>query len=238
MAAGPTRRALLAASAAREAVLAGGPTRRAVLAGSVAAVPVLISGCRGVEVLGTPPPPAPDVRLLRATIVAEQQLISRYHAVLAGPGRAVATPARGPADRARAASRPAAQTPGSARRLGPVPGPGGHAGREHATRLGRCPRSAVRGRAGRRAAARHRPADGSRRRWPSCWPASPPPRPPTCRCWTAAEDGVSRAAAGRKTRAARREARAALSPQAVTAFRPPSPPSRRRATATGWWART
>lgn len=91
MAAGPTRRALLAASAAREAVLAGGPTRRAVLAGSVAAVPVLISGCRGVEVLGTPPPPAPDVRLLRATIVAEQQLISRYHAVLAGPGRAVAT---------------------------------------------------------------------------------------------------------------------------------------------------
>lgn len=90
MAAGPTRRALLAAAAAPEAVLAGGPTRRAVLAVSVAAMPVLISGCRGVEVLGTPPPPAPDVRLLRATIVAEQQLISRYHAVLAGPAKAAA----------------------------------------------------------------------------------------------------------------------------------------------------
>jgi hypothetical protein len=67
--------------------MAGGPTRRAVLAGSAAAVPVLISGCRGVEVLGPPPPPAPGVRLLRATIVAEQQLIFRYRAVLAGPAK-------------------------------------------------------------------------------------------------------------------------------------------------------
>jgi hypothetical protein len=66
--------------------MAGGPTRRAVLAGTAAAVPVLISGCRGVQVLGPPPPPAPDVRLLRAAIAAEQQLIARYHAVLAGAG--------------------------------------------------------------------------------------------------------------------------------------------------------
>jgi hypothetical protein len=77
-------------ASAPEAVMASGPTRRAVLAGAATAVPVLIGGCRGVEVLGTPPPPAPDVRLLRAAIVAEQQLISRYHAVLAGPGKTAA----------------------------------------------------------------------------------------------------------------------------------------------------
>jgi hypothetical protein len=89
MAAGPTRRAVLVASAP-EAMMPSGLPRRAVLAGAATAIPVLIGGCRGVEVLGTPPPPAPDVRLLRATIVAEQQLISRYHAVLAGPGKAAA----------------------------------------------------------------------------------------------------------------------------------------------------
>ena len=65
----------------------GRPTRRAVLAGSAAALPAVISGCRGVQVLGMPPPPAPDIRLVRAAISAEQQLISRYHAVAAGPGR-------------------------------------------------------------------------------------------------------------------------------------------------------
>jgi hypothetical protein len=45
-------------------------------------------------VLGTPPPPAPDVRLLRSAISAEQQLISRYHAVLAGPGHNAAAAQR------------------------------------------------------------------------------------------------------------------------------------------------
>src|ERR1700722_13272720 len=65
--------------------MAGGPNRRAVLAASAAAVPFLVSGCRGVQVLGTPPPPAPDVRLLRSAILTEQLMISRYHAVLAGP---------------------------------------------------------------------------------------------------------------------------------------------------------
>jgi hypothetical protein len=74
--------------------MAAGPTRRAVLAASAAALPVLIGGCRGVEVLGAPPPPAPDVRLLQATIAAEQQLISRYHAVLAGPGQNAAAAQR------------------------------------------------------------------------------------------------------------------------------------------------
>jgi hypothetical protein len=93
MAAGPTRRAVLVASAPEE-VMASGLTRRAVLAGAATAVPVLISGCRGVEVLGTPPPPAPDVRLLRETIVSEHQLISRYHAVLAGPAKDAAAAQR------------------------------------------------------------------------------------------------------------------------------------------------
>lgn len=67
--------------------MAVGPTRRAVLTASAAAVPLLISGCRGVQVLGTPPPPAPDVRQLHTAITAEQQLISRYHAVLASSAR-------------------------------------------------------------------------------------------------------------------------------------------------------
>jgi hypothetical protein len=71
-----------------------GPTRRAVLAASAAAVPLLVSGCRGVQVLGTPPPPAPDVRQLLAAITAERQLISRYHAVLAGPARHTAAAQR------------------------------------------------------------------------------------------------------------------------------------------------
>jgi hypothetical protein len=74
--------------------VAVGPTRRAVLAASAAAVPLLVSGCRGVQVLGPPPPPAPDVRQLLTAITAEQQLISRYHAVLAGPARDAAAAER------------------------------------------------------------------------------------------------------------------------------------------------
>jgi hypothetical protein len=63
--------------------LAVGPSRRAVLAASAAAVPLLVSACRGVQVLGSPPPPAADVRLLHAAIAAEQAMVSRYHAGLA-----------------------------------------------------------------------------------------------------------------------------------------------------------
>jgi Ferritin-like domain len=58
--------------------VAVGPTRRAVLAASAAALPVLIGGCRGVQVLSTPPPPTPDVTLLRSAIAAERLMISRY----------------------------------------------------------------------------------------------------------------------------------------------------------------
>lgn len=74
--------------------MAGGPTRRALLAASAAAVPILISGCRGVQVLGAPPPPAPEVRLLRAAIIAEQLMVSRYHAILAGPAANAAAAAK------------------------------------------------------------------------------------------------------------------------------------------------
>ncbi|HXW44210.1 MAG TPA: hypothetical protein VEL03_05460 [Streptosporangiaceae bacterium] len=75
--------------------MAVGPTRRAVLAASAAAVPLLLSACRGVQALGTPPPPAPDIRRLRSAIAAEQLLVDRYraaagHAVSAGAGQSAA----------------------------------------------------------------------------------------------------------------------------------------------------
>jgi hypothetical protein len=59
-----------------------GPSRRAVLAASAAAAGALVTGCRGVQALGTPPPPSPEVRLLRAAIAAEQLLIARYRVAL------------------------------------------------------------------------------------------------------------------------------------------------------------
>ena len=74
-----------------------GPSRRAVLAASAAAAGALVTGCRGVQALGTPPPPSPEVRLLRAAITAEQLLIARYRVALtqaaaAGPGGHAAVP--------------------------------------------------------------------------------------------------------------------------------------------------
>jgi hypothetical protein len=65
------------------------PTRRAVLAIS-AAVPALLAGCRGVQVLGTPPPPPADVRLLRGAITAEEQLVSSYAAAIPASAPAAA----------------------------------------------------------------------------------------------------------------------------------------------------
>lgn len=62
--------------------MAAGPSRRVVLAASAAAIPALVSACRGVQVLGTPPPPAPDVRLLRSAISAERLLIATYRAAI------------------------------------------------------------------------------------------------------------------------------------------------------------
>jgi hypothetical protein len=80
--------------------VAVGPTRRVVLAAAAAAVPLLVTACRGVQVLGTPPPAAPDVQQLRSAIAAERLLIARYHAAIeqartfpAGPGQGGASAA-------------------------------------------------------------------------------------------------------------------------------------------------
>ena len=75
------------------------PTRRVVLAAS-AALPLLVAGCRGTQVLGTPPRLSAAVRQLRAAIAGEQYLVASYQHVLARltDGRAAA--GSGPAARA------------------------------------------------------------------------------------------------------------------------------------------
>jgi hypothetical protein len=70
----------------RELPVTGGPTRRAMLAASAAAAGLLVTGCRGVQVLGSPPPAAPDIARLRAAIAAEQRLIASYHAAITTAG--------------------------------------------------------------------------------------------------------------------------------------------------------
>lgn len=63
-------------------------TRRGLLA-AAAALPLVAAGCKGVGGLGTPPPPQPDVAVLRNAIAGEQTMIARYRAVLvAAPGLA------------------------------------------------------------------------------------------------------------------------------------------------------
>jgi hypothetical protein len=90
----PTLRAVLAASpgsaaaaapgaaAALTASAIAGPSRRAVLAASAAALPLLLAACKGVQALGTPPPPAPDIVALRAAISAEAAMVAKYEAAL------------------------------------------------------------------------------------------------------------------------------------------------------------
>jgi len=65
-----------------------GMSRRRLLGSAAAAVPFaalpfLLTACKGVQALGTPPPPAPDIRLLQATITAEELLVARYAAAIA-----------------------------------------------------------------------------------------------------------------------------------------------------------
>src|SRR5215467_6910113 len=57
-------------------------TRRGVLAAAVS-LPLAAAGCKGVGALGTPPPPLPDVAVVRDAIAGETLMISRYHAILA-----------------------------------------------------------------------------------------------------------------------------------------------------------
>jgi hypothetical protein len=59
-----------------------GLSRRSLLAAASAALPVLLTGCKGVQALGTPPPPPRDIRVLRAAITAEELLVARYAAAL------------------------------------------------------------------------------------------------------------------------------------------------------------
>jgi hypothetical protein len=60
------------------------PTRRALIAAAGALPLVAVSGCKGADVLASPPRPAPDVALLRAAIAAEQLLVTQYAEVLRG----------------------------------------------------------------------------------------------------------------------------------------------------------
>ena len=55
-----------------------GLSRRALLTGAAAALPVVLTACKGVQALGTPPPPAPDVRTLEAAIAGERAMVARY----------------------------------------------------------------------------------------------------------------------------------------------------------------
>jgi hypothetical protein len=43
---------------------------------------LVLTACRGVQALGTPPPPSADVKFLRAAIAAEEQMVARYAAAL------------------------------------------------------------------------------------------------------------------------------------------------------------
>jgi Ferritin-like domain len=66
----------------------GTPSRRAVLAAAVrgvplAVVPLALAACRGVQVLGSPPPPPADIRTLSAAITAEELMVARYRATIA-----------------------------------------------------------------------------------------------------------------------------------------------------------
>ncbi len=65
--------------------MSAAPTRRAVLA-ATAALPVaalpLLAGCKGVGLLATPPKPGGEVAWLRAAISAEELMVGRYEAVL------------------------------------------------------------------------------------------------------------------------------------------------------------
>jgi hypothetical protein len=65
-------------------VVAAEPSRRAVIAATAAtaALPLLAAGCRGTAALGTPPRPAPDVALLRDAIEAEDAMVASYQAAV------------------------------------------------------------------------------------------------------------------------------------------------------------
>jgi hypothetical protein len=73
------------------------PARRAVLIASVAALPALLTACRGVQALGTPPPPPADIDTLRNAIEHETTLVASYAAVIKSGGSAAPGGHAGPA---------------------------------------------------------------------------------------------------------------------------------------------
>jgi hypothetical protein len=64
-----------------------------VVAAAAAALPLAaVSGCDGLRILGSPPPPPGDVILLQSAIKAEQVMVGHYRAVLsAGYAAGLAT---------------------------------------------------------------------------------------------------------------------------------------------------
>lgn len=108
------------------------PTRRRVIAAAATALPLAaVSGCRGLGVLGTPPPPPADVVMLQAAITAENTMVEHYRTALSGAGGSSA--ALGPVLRPLLAEHVAhlaqlrsrlVMPPGSAASVSPSP-PGG-----------------------------------------------------------------------------------------------------------------
>lgn len=61
------------------------------MASAAAASGALLTSCKGIQALGTPPPPRPDIVALRSAISAEKLMVARYATVVAqarGPGAA------------------------------------------------------------------------------------------------------------------------------------------------------
>jgi hypothetical protein len=73
---------VVSAAAPAHVARGAGVSRRTLLAASAAALPLLLTACKGVQALGTPPPPAPDIVALRTAISAEEVMVARYAAVL------------------------------------------------------------------------------------------------------------------------------------------------------------
>jgi Domain of unknown function (DUF4439) len=108
--------------------VAADPTRRAVLA-ATAALPLLITGCKSVAALAAPPQPPPDVLLLRAAISAERLMVARYEAgIRVTRGRQgrlapVLPPLLAQHREHLAQLRSRLIVPGAAAAAGPAPGP-------------------------------------------------------------------------------------------------------------------
>jgi hypothetical protein len=170
--------------------VASDPTRRAILA-ATAALPLLAAGCNGVGALASPPRPGPDVALLRDAISAEELMVAGYQAAVsrlhvAGGSGAQARRAPGEAadlavlvssllgqhqahlSQLRMRLKVPAGSPypsASERRGAPPPRLPAGPPRTWPTPNGRRPRGCP------ASCWRHR------RRWPSCWRASRLPRP-------------------------------------------------------------